>query len=363
MKTTRHISVYMLAPGAIFLLINVILTLCFLLRPSFSIIRKIYSLNTVAAPAVFLASALLGAIVCRRERSNFSLFRASMAYFSVAVVLVCVRIYATHIEPRRLVVRKVAFESSKVDLPLRILHISDIQSDKIGRYEQKAFTRMRNLDPDIVIHTGDFLQPLWPATVESELPKLGRLFHSLRPCLGVYGVYGDVDGELRNMHEKSFVGWLHILENAEVCFTYGNARIRVFGLTNQASRNPEEAAQLVRDWLAKSKPTDLTVLLGHSPDFAVAAQGFPLGLCLAGHTHGGQIRIPLVGPLITLTQHIPHSWTRGYREVGRTRLNVSAGIGSEHASDLPSIRVNCPSEMTLIIIRPREDEVRCAREI
>ncbi len=63
------------------------------------------------------------------------------------------------------------------------------------------------------------------------------------------------------------------------------------------------------------------------------------------------IFLPFVGPLITFTR-IPRDWARGFREVGRTRLNVSAGIGAEHAHGLPSIRINCPPEMTLIHFVP-----------
>ena len=64
------------------------------------------------------------------------------------------------------------------------------------------------------------------------------------------------------------------------------------------------------------------------------------------------LSIPFFGPLLTLTKRIPRSWALGYREIGKTRLNVSAGIGSEHMVGLCSIRVNCPPEMTLIVIEP-----------
>ena len=72
----------------------------------------------------------------------------------------------------------------------------------------------------------------------------------------------------------------------------------------------------------------------------------PVDLYLAGHTHGGQIRIPFGGPII-IPSRVPRSWARGFRELGATRLNVSAGIGCEHASRLPSMRLFCPPEMTV----------------
>jgi predicted MPP superfamily phosphohydrolase len=262
-----------------------------------------------------------------------------------------VRIYATHIEPRQLVLREVSFKSAKVTRPLRILHISDIQSARVGRYEQEAFRRMRELDPDLIVFTGDMLQPWHPGSFVSEEQKIIALFRELRPSLGIYGVFGDVDYPLRNM-PGNLLGNLLLLEDAEVAGDWENTRIRLFGLTNASSQSPEKAAALATRWLAGSGPTDINILFGHSPDYAVGVQDLPLDLCLAGHTHGGQLRIPFFGPLLTLTKHIPRSWAIGFREIGKTRLNVSAGIGSEHIVGLCSIRVNCPPEMTLIVIEP-----------
>lgn len=339
--------------GVVFVLVNIVLVIRGLMHPSFRIIRITYNFNTVVAPCVFLAFALIGFIVHYKRRSESPLFRAAMTYLCIGVVLVCVRIYATHIEPRHLVLREVRFSSPHVKQPIRILHISDIQSDRIGRYEREVFRRMQDLHADIIVHTGDLLQPLPPASFGSELPKLAALFRGLSPPLGIYGVYGDVDEALRRVPADA-LGGLRLLENAKTRIQYGNTTIEVFGLANYSSRSPEEAKQLIRNWLNTSGPNNLTLLLGHSPDFAVAAQDFPLDLCLAGHTHGGQIRIPIIGPLLTLTKYIPRSWSIGYRKIGKTRLNVSAGIGSEHQSRLPSIRLNCPPEMTLIVIEPDE---------
>lgn len=348
MRIIRHPSIY---PIVLFALVNLGLVLRGLLWPSFDIIRTTYNFNTIVAPGMFLAAALLGIFVWRKRRSNLSLLRTSITYFCIGIALICVRIYATHIEPYHLVLREVSFKSSEVTQPLRILHISDIQSDRVGRYEQETFRWMRDLHPDIIIHTGDLLQPLPPVSYESEWPKIMELFRELHPALGIYGVYGDVDGPLRSM-PGNLQGELRFLENAEASVAWRDTKIRLFGLSNNSSRRPEEAATLAKRWLAGSRPTDINILFGHSPDYAVLVQDLPLDLCLAGHTHGGQISIPFFGPLMTLTTRIPRSWAVGYREIGKTRLNVSAGIGSEHMVGLCSIRVNCLPEMTLIVIEP-----------
>ena len=137
LKRMLDAPIYMTAPGVVFLLVDLGLVLLGLLRPSFSIIRTTYNFNTIVAPGMFLAAALLGGVVWYKRRNGSSLLWASTTCFCVGIALVCVRIYATHIEPHRLVLREVSFKSSKVVQPLRILHISDIQSDQIGPYEQE----------------------------------------------------------------------------------------------------------------------------------------------------------------------------------------------------------------------------------
>lgn len=92
---------------------------------------------------------------------------------------------------------------------------------------------------------------------------------------------------------------------------------------------------------------DVNILLGHAPDYILSLGHLSIDLCLAGHTHGGQVRIPFFGPPITLSR-VPREWARGMHEVGNTRINVSAGVGSEHMMDLPAIRFNCPTEISVI---------------
>jgi predicted MPP superfamily phosphohydrolase len=351
MKIPQKSSVCLAALAAFLLLANFLVMAGGLFWQAFTIVRVTYNFNTLAAPVILLAAAALGVVVRRKYGLDSSWLRASAICFSIAVLLVGVRIYATHIEPYRLMLHEVRFHSSKVEHPLRILHISDIQSGGIGRYEEGAFRRMKDLRPDIIIFTGDLLQPLKPRTFESEVPKIAALFRGLQPPLGIYGVHGDSDGLVRRL-PVSALGGLRMIRNQEVSIPWGGTRISLFGLTRRASHDPEEAASLIRKWLDRVGPTDLTLLLGHSPDFAAAARNFAIDLCLAGHTHGGQIRLPWIGPLVTSTRYIPRSWTLGYREIGKTRLNVSGGIGCEHARGLPCIRVYCPPEMTLIVVEP-----------
>jgi hypothetical protein len=310
-----------------------------------------YRFNTWVMPAVFVTAGMLLVWLWRTGRLTKSARTTGAIYMALGALLFCAYVYATHIEPAMLVVREVHIENSSLQVPLRVLHISDIQSARVGRYEERAIDRIKALKPDLVLCTGDFLQPVRPATMQSELPKLSALLSTLQPPLGCYGVYGNVDWLLHNRRVPE-VGGMKILENAGVCVTSGVLRIRIYGLSNRESALPDEAMPRLAGWMETKEKDEIVLLMGHMPDYAIAASEFPADLCLAGHTHGGQVRLPLIGPLVTLTRHVPREWTLGFRKIGRARLNVSGGIGCEHLSGLPDIRLGCPPEMTLITFGP-----------
>ncbi len=338
-----------LAP-IIFLLGNFILILSAPVVQIFVLLKLTYSFNTIVFPTVLTIISFYGIIVRKKNRSKNRILLISATYLFAAVCIFGLRIYATHIEPYRLILREVTIKTPKVHRPVRILHLSDIQSAAVKSHEKRVFKKIRSLDPDIVLYTGDFVQPIPPATPLSELKEIADLFRSLDAPLGKFGVYGNVDWRIRKLPHGEIEG-VKILESEHVLVMFGKIRINIFGLSERQSVGQTDTLRKITAWLSTTTPRDFTILMGHRPDYILSVQDVPIDLCLAGHTHGGQIRLPLIGPIITFSQ-IPRSWARGYREIGKTRLNVSAGIGSEHSAGLPSIRINCPPEMTLIELCP-----------
>jgi len=91
------------------------------------------------------------------------------------------------------------------------------------------------------------------------------------------------------------------------------------------------------------------VVLGHSPNFALGR--IEADLLVAGHTHGGQVRVPLVGPLVTLSK-VPRRWAAGLTDLpGGGRLLVSRGVGMEGGS-APRLRLFCRPELVVIDLAP-----------
>lgn len=293
----------------------------------FWFVRVAYAVGTVVLPIALL----IFAVLARKRR------RRAAALIAAALLCASARVYATHIEPRRLVVRRAEVFAGA---PLRIVHLSDIQSDAVGDWEARVMGEVAAHEPDLVLHTGDLLHPIAPATVESELPKVTQVLSALAPT-PVVTVVGDVDGWMRG----DVVAGMTLLKDRGIRLPVGERYVSIFGLSLNHSAGGARA--LIQQWLSTVPDGDVTIVMGHRPDFAMDLAGLELDMALAGHTHGGQIRIPWFGPIVTLSD-VPREWARGFRRIDNTYLNVSAGVGAEHAAGLPAIRVNCPPELTVI---------------
>jgi uncharacterized protein len=314
-----------------------------------TMLRITYNFNTLVMP---LCLALFAVIAYRRRHAaRCTIPRLTALWLISAVALFGLRVYATHIEPHLLQLREVTIATNKLSRPFTALHISDIQSGGIGGYEEKVFAKIRALNPDLILHTGDFLQPTGNLTHASELPKLARLFATLNPPLGMYTVEGESDTPILSATPTE-LGGIRFLPSESVEIHAKDLHIRLLGLSLSHTRTRHVTpVPLIENWLDDSPADALTIVMGHRPDYITRLLDLPIDLCLAGHTHGGQVRIPFYGAVVT-PSGAPRKWARGYRELGATRLNVSAGIGAGHNKGLPSIRINCPPEMTLIRFVP-----------
>ena len=106
-------------------------------------------------------------------------------------------------------------------------------------------------------------------------------------------------------------------------------------------------------WL-QNNSDGFTIILGHASDYVLSIMDSDVDLCLAGHTHGGQVNLPFIGPLLNAS-NTPKSWAEGFRRFDHAALNVSSGIGSERAVGLPPIRLNCPPTITVFKIIGRKN--------
>ena len=322
-----------------------------MLAPNFTIIRQAYNFNLFELPLILFGVAALSAgLAITWRNSRRALIWTALIYAFLGLDLLMLRYYVTYVEPEQLVVRQVRLETPKLDQAVRVLHISDIQAGAIEAYQEAIFEQIEALEPDLILNTGDFLQVVPPATFESEWAKLHALIARVNPPLGTYAVFGDTERELYRIQPEELEP-LVMLSSRDHRIELGSSAINLHGLSLFQSKSDEWAMRSVEQWLALSAPNDFRILFGHAPDYVLGLSEASIDLCLAGHTHGGQVVLPFFGTLV-FDSAVPKDWAQGFRRVGIPYLNVSAGAGSNRRHGLPPLRFNCPTEMTLIELVP-----------
>ncbi len=252
------------------------------------------------------------------------------------MLVLAVGVWSFWIEPGWLQTIYYEIHTAKLDHPIRLEIIADLQTDRIGSHEQRAPQAVAAAKPDLVLLTGDYLQ-VESRFLARETFRLQTLWRqvALRAPLGVWAVGGDVEGP--NWPEI-FAGLpVRPLENSTT-FEVGQLTLSALSAVDSRSGHfPITASERFH------------IAFGHAPDFALSRPS--VDLMVAGHTHGGQVRLPLIGPLLTFSR-IPRAWAAGRTDFddGRT-LVVSRGIGMERGN-APRLRFLCRPEVVLIDLLP-----------
>lgn len=257
------------------------------------------------------------------------------------------------VEPATLTVRHVVVESAAWrGAPLRIGIISDTHVAAphvdVPRIE-RLVARMNAEQPDVVVLLGDYTgghraAGSRPPAEQAEILAGVEAFSGLRAPLGRYGVLGNHDSWFDETQISAAMrrGGVEVLENRAVPVSRPTGAFWIGGVADMVS---ERMAPSVPDTLA-SVPADAPVmLLTHWPD---PFEDVPprVALTLAGHTHCGQVNLPILGRPV-LPSQASYRWPCGlYDESGR-KLFVTGGVG---VSILP-IRFRAPPEIVVVTLR------------
>ncbi len=237
-------------------------------------------------------------------------------------------------EPTALGIETLKIPIQGLEQPYTILLIADLQTDAVGDYERRALAQVQALEPDLLLWAGDYLQVYEPQAYQEQLQVLRTEILGLNTP--GFAVGGDIDG--LGHWEELFVGTQTQALTQSQTLDLGPIALTGLALADSRSATPPIPSL--------HKPH---VVLGHAPDFALARPDAEL--LLAGHTHGGQVQLPGIGPLMTLSE-VPREWASGMTALsGSSTLVVSRGVGLEQA-DAPRLRLFCEPQLVLIHLVP-----------
>ncbi|MEX0906479.1 MAG: metallophosphoesterase [Balneolaceae bacterium] len=229
--------------------------------------------------------------------------------------------------------------------PFRIIHISDLHADKytLENKTDRYVQMVQKANPDLVFFTGDLV------TAGMEFIESGAdALFKIEATYGTFAVLGDHDywsGADEITHALEERG-IRVLRDENHWIEHAGEQIKLTGFTEIYSTRPE--SEIIDRLMAEDRGEKMRILFSHQASERLIEKALEENVhqLLAGHTHGGQIRIPFFFYPMTAslmeTRYIRRdSW------LGSTLLNVNSGLGFT----LAPIRYNAPAEVTVIDVR------------
>lgn len=253
-------------------------------------------------------------------------------------------------EPRHPVAERVEVRLARLPEAFDGFRIAQLTDIHFGPYMDqdllgKAMRLAQEFQPDVVTLTGDFVSHPFGKRSGPEGARHAE------PCADVFARWKGVPilavlGNHDHWNNAKIVAGsladrgIRVLMNQAEAMERNGQRLWIAGIDDLLDGAPD-----LRKAVAGIPDHETTVLLAHEPDFADHAASFPVDLQLSGHSHGGQVRIPGIGPIILPT--MARKYHTGLNRVGRLQVYTSRGIGVID----PPVRLNCLPEVTLITLR------------
>lgn len=198
---------------------------------------------------------------------------------------------------------------------------------------------INRLQPGLICFTGDLLDhPInW-----TERAAAAKALAELHAPYGKYAVLGNHDGRPEDVESMLSEAGFRVLRNGLARLEHPDGAFCIAGVEDSIKGIPDLAGAL-----QGSRDEEFKLLLAHCPDYAITAASFPVDLQLSGHSHGGQVRIPFYGHVVTPLE--AKHFVQGMYSLndGKLQLYVNRGIG---VSMLP-VRFFCRPELTVMTLR------------
>lgn len=289
-----------------------------------------------AYPAVFDAALCIVAVAL--GCIGWLSFGAGGAWMSLGVLAglgLLLMAYAVFVEPRR--IRVARFREALISEPrtwIRLAFLSDFHAGgfRSRPWFERITREVQAIRPDLIVGGGDYVSDR--AESISELSSL----RDLKAPLGKYFVMGNHEYLDRPQDVRAALvsyGFSDVTNRA-IRIEREGATLEIYGIDDHWRGNPLP--------FVRSSSATPHLLISHEPDALMDLSEGQTDLVLSGHTHGGQVRLPLVGSIYPIPAKLGRLVDRGRKIINGTKLIVSSGLGEQEGR----VRLGCPAEIVIV---------------
>lgn len=257
-----------------------------------------------------------------------------------------------HYENTKLQVSNYNIKNNKIPSDFndyRIVQISDFHNTKSKTLTNNLVKEIEMQKPNIIVVTGDFVD-----SSKTDIETAINFIRKINNIAPIYFISGNHEASISNyskLKEKLEENKVIILDNKIEVLKINESTINLIGINDplmahESGVTHSEIVKIELD-IAQYDENRYNILLSHRPELFDTYVEKKIDLILAGHAHGGQIRIPLIGGIIAPNQGFFPKYTNGIFEENKTTMVISRGIGN---SILP-FRINNKPELVVITLQ------------
>lgn len=266
------------------------------------------------------------------------------------IIIVFILLIFLYYENNKIDISNYKITSNKIkNEDLKILHLSDLHCKSFGKNQKYLIKKIKNINPDIIVFTGDLLNRKSP---KEKYINSFILLKELSKTFPIYFTTGNHEYKSHSLDEtkKNLSSFgVHVLINNYEKISIKDTEILIFGLDDVTNSNESfnkviNTLENIKDVLNNSQ---LNILLSHRPNFFKNQSNYNFDLIFSGHAHGGQFRIPFIHQGILMPdQGFFPKLTEGMHKNKNSTLIISRGLGN---SGFPFRLFNHPEIVVLTL--------------
>lgn len=282
-------------------------------------------------------------------------------FLLIILIIVIIIILSSIIDSIFVKISNFKIESSKIPKSFdgyKILQISDLHSKEFGEKNKRLIKKIENVNPDIIVMTGDMIN-----MTDDNYDVFYNLANELAKKYKIYYVVGNHEQNLKEEKLKKITDYLQsinitVLDNQKIEINKNNEKINIYGLwynlkyykdvNNKYTKDIYFGQDQIKQILGE-KEDGYTILLTHNPIYFDTYATWGADLTLAGHIHGGMIRLPFIGGLLSPERELFPKYDSGLYNLDDSKMIVNRGLGN---GEVPIRIFNIP-EISVITLNSK----------